>query len=166
MQSYDPNAGLDFSQPIPDENKKGPPTGLLSDPADLNPENKIDESQMAEFSTAIEEVMAGPGQMMQDEVMGPPMMMKSGNKPTQRSSDGGAKSSKNPFGLTDEQFQAALAGIAAVAAYSKPVQDKLSTMVPKFLGENGEMSVTGMVVTALVAAILFYFVKKFLDERS
>jgi uncharacterized protein HemY len=39
-------------------------------------------------------------------------------------------------------------------------------MVPKFLGENGEMSVTGMVVTALVAAILFYFVKKFLDERS
>jgi len=119
---------------------------------------------MAEFSTPIEEVMAGPGQMMQDEVMGPPMMAKSGNKRTERSS--GGKSSKNPFGLTDEQFQAVLAGASAVLAYSKPVQEKLSTMVPKFLGESGEMSVTGMVVTALVAAIIFYFVKKFLDERA
>lgn len=163
--SYDPNAGLDISQPIPDENKKGPPTGLLDDPAQLSPENKVDESQMAEFSTPIEEVMAGPGQMMQDEVMGPPMMPKSGNKRVSRS-EGGGKASKNPLGLTDEQFQAALAGVAAVIAYSKPVQERLSTTVPKFLGENGEMSVTGMIVTALVAAILFYFVKKFLDERA
>jgi hypothetical protein len=164
MMSYDPNAGLDITQPIPDENSKGPPTGLLDDPAQLSPENKIDESQMAEFSTPIEEVMAGPGQMMQDEVMGPPMMAKSGNKRTERSS--GSKTSKNPFGLTDEQFQAVLAGASAVLAYSKPVQEKLSTMVPKFLGESGEMSVTGMVVTALVAAIIFYFIKKFLDERA
>ena len=163
--SYDPNAGLDITQPIPDENKKGPPTGLLSDPAQLSPENKVEESQMAEFSTPIEEVMAGPGQLMQDEVMGPPSMPKSGNKRVTRS-EGGGKASKNPFGLTDEQFQAALAGVAAVVAYSKPVQEKLSTTVPKFLGENGEMSVTGMIVTALVAAILFYFVKKFLDERA
>ena len=165
MMSYDPNAGLDITQPIPDENKKGPPTGLLDDPAQLSPENKIDESQMADFSTPIEEVMAGPGQMMQDEVMGPPMAPKSGNKRTERSS-GSSKESKNPFGLTDEQFQAALAGLAAVIAYSKPVQEKLSTTVPKFLGDSGEVSVTGMVVTALVAAIIFYFVKKFLDERA
>ena len=121
---------------------------------------------MADFSTPIEEVMAGPGQMMQDEVMGPPMAPKSGNRRTERSSGSSSKESKNPFGLTDEQFQAALAGLAAVIAYSKPVQEKLSTTVPKFLGDSGEVSVTGMVVTALVAAIIFYFVKKFLDERA
>lgn len=166
METMDFNGTGNIIQYIPPKSDDGPdpkasvPTGLLE------LENKVDNKEMAEFSSPIEEVMAGPGQMMQDEVMGPPMMMKSGNKPTQRSSGGSSKSSKNPFGLSDEQFQAALAGVAAVAAYSKPVQEKLSTMVPKFLGENGEMSVTGMVVTALVAAILFYFVKKFLDERA
>jgi hypothetical protein len=69
---------------------------------------------MAEFSSSIEEVMPGPGQMMQDEVQGSPYeqappQKKSGSK----SSEG---SSKNPFGLTDEQYHAALAGVAAVIA--------------------------------------------------
>jgi len=52
-----------------------------------------------------------------------------------------------------------------VIAYSKPVQGKLSTMVPKFLGDNGEISMTGMAVTALIAAIVFYFARQFLSER-
>jgi hypothetical protein len=59
----------------------------------------------------------------------------------------------------------ALAGVAAVIAFSKPVQEKLSTMVPKFLSESGEMSATGMVVTALVAAIVFYFSRQFIDKQ-
>jgi hypothetical protein len=161
MQSYDPNAGIDMIKEIPDEKKSSVPTGLLRS----EPENKVDSSQMADFSSPIEEVMAGPGQMMQDEVMGPPQMM-SGNKRTPKAdTSGSGKKSKNPFGLTDEQFQAALAGVAAVIAFSKPVQEKLSTMVPKFLSESGDMSMTGMVVTALVAAIVFYFSRQFIDKQ-
>ena len=168
MQSYDPNVS-DLATPMPTpQNEDTPgkrtvPTGLIREAP--QPEKNLDESQMAEFSSSIEEVMPGPGQMMQDEVQGspyeqaPPQKQKSGSK-------GSAGSSKNPFGLTDEQWYAALAGVAAVIAYSKPVQGKLSTMVPKFLGENGEISMTGMAVTALIAAVIFYFARQFLSERS
>ena len=55
-------------------------------------------------------------------------------------------------------------GIAAVIAFSKPVQSKLSTMIPKFM-EDGGLSLTGMAATALVAAIVFYFARKFLTEN-
>jgi hypothetical protein len=107
--------------------------------------------------------MAGPGQMMQDEVMGPPQMQ-TGNKRTSKNQESGEskKGGKNPFGLTDEQFQAAMAGVVAVVAFSKPVQTRLTTMVPKFLTETGDMSVTGMAVTALVAALIYYFAKQYL----
>lgn len=74
--------------------------------------------------------------------------------------------SKNPLGLTDEQFQAAIAGLAAVAAFSKPVQDKLADMIPKFLSEAGELSTTGMAVTAILAAVIFYFALKLLKNQK
>ena len=174
MLTYDPNVS-ELSTPIPvasasvpvqnedGGNKRTVPTGLIRE--EQPPEKNLDESQMAEFSSSIEEVMPGPGQMMQDEVQGspyeqaPPQKQKVGSK-------GSSGSSKNPFGLTDEQYYAALAGVAAVIAYSKPVQGKLSTMVPKFLGENGEMSMTGMAVTALIAAIVFYFARQFLGDKA
>jgi hypothetical protein len=120
---------------------------------------------MAEFSSSIEEVMPGPGRMMQDEVQGSPYEQAPPQKQA-KSSKSSAGSSKNPFGLTDEQWYAALAGVAAVIAYSKPVQGKLSTMVPKFLGDNGEISMTGMAVTALIAAIVFYFARQFLGDKA
>jgi len=171
MLTYDPNVS-DLATPMPvasasvevptqkEENKRTVPTGLLRD---AEPEKNLDESQMAEFSSSIEEVMPGPGQMMQDEVQGSPYEQAPPQK--QGKSKASAGSSKNPFGLTDEQWYAALAGVAAVIAYSKPVQGKLSTMVPKFLGENGEISMTGMAVTALIAAIVFYFARQFLSDR-
>jgi hypothetical protein len=128
------------------------------------PEKNVDESQMADFSTPIEEVMQGPGGMIQDEVMGPPMPTQGNKKTARKSESKGA--SKNPFGMTDEQFTAAIAGLAAVIAFSKPVQGKLSSMVPKFLGDSGDLSLTGMVVSAIVAAIVFYFAKQFLADRT
>lgn len=67
--------------------------------------------------------------------------------------------SKNPFGLTDEQMDALLAGAVAVLSTSKVVQDKLSSMFPQLSGES-----TSMLVTALVAAIIFYFGKRFLAK--
>jgi|688.fasta_scaffold59937_1 hypothetical protein len=170
MQSYDPSVS-DLATPMPmsmsppttgqNEDKRAVPTGLIREAP--QPEKNLDESQMAEFSSSIEEVMPGPGQMMQDEVQGSPYEQAPPQK--QSKSKGSAGSSKNPFGLTDEQWYAALAGVAAVIAYSKPVQGKLSTMVPKFLGENGEISMTGMAVTALIAAVIFYFARQFLSDR-
>jgi len=70
-------------------------------------------------------------------------------------------SSKNPFGLTDEQLNAALAGIAAVAAFSKPVQNKLADLIPKFMSDAGDLSATGMLATAFIAAVIFFIVHKF-----
>lgn len=173
MLSYDPNVA-DIASPMPvaeasveqpkTENKRTVPTGLIRE-APREPEKNLDESQMAEFSSSIEEVMPGPGQMIQDEVQGSPYEQAPPQK-QQKAAKGSSGASKNPFGLTDEQWYAALAGVAAVIAYSKPVQGKLSTMVPKFLGDNGEISMTGMAVTALIAAIIFYFARQFLGDKA
>jgi hypothetical protein len=157
--TYDPNVESLNMIEVEDDKKEGVPTGLI------RAEKKVDESQMAEFATPIEEVMPGPGQMMQDEMMGSPY------RPSKKSSEHGGdddrkKKSKNPFGLQDEQYQALLAGVAAVVAFSKPVQNKLGNMVPKFLDGSGEVSLTGMIVTALVAALVFYFAKKYLVDGN
>ena len=72
-----------------------------------------------------------------------------------------ATSSKNPMNLTDEQMEALLAGAAALLAFSGFAQDKLSTLVPKFLDEAGRRSSVGSIVTALLVAIIFYFGRKF-----
>jgi len=72
-----------------------------------------------------------------------------------------SSSSKNPFGLTDDQLNAALAGIAAVAAFSKPVQNKLADRIPKFMSDAGDLSATGMLATAFIAAVIFFIVHKF-----
>jgi len=162
MNSYDPNGADAMSTPIESltQTPQGPPTGLLK----FEPEKNVDESQMADFSSPIEEVMQGPGGMIQDEVMGPPMPTQGNKKTARKSESKGA--SKNPFGMTDEQFTAAIAGLAAVIAFSKPVQGKLSSMVPKFTGDSGDLSLTGMAVSAIVAAIVFYFAKQFLGDKA
>jgi hypothetical protein len=143
-----------MAMPIPSSNESAVPQGLLK----TEPEKKMDESQMAEFSSAIEEVMPGPGQMLQNEIMGPPHLAK--RRSSSENGDTAVKSSKNPLGLTDDQFQAVIAGVAAVIAFSKPIQDKLRAFVPKFVGESGEVSMTGLIASALVAAIIFYFARR------
>jgi len=72
-----------------------------------------------------------------------------------------SSSSKNPFGLTDEQLNAAIAGIAAVGAFSKPVQNKLADLIPKFMSDAGDLSATGMLATAFIAAVVFFILHKF-----
>jgi hypothetical protein len=111
--------------------------------------------------------------MLQNEMMGSPYAQpqQAPSASRKRSGDDGSdaaggRASKNPFGLTDEQFQAVLAGVAAIVAFSKPVQSRMRTMVPKFVGESGDVSLTGLVVTALVAAIVFYFAKKFIADKA
>ena len=170
MQSYDPNSndGTPIQQIEPEEKKvTGPPQGLIRVPSP-EPEKNVDESQMAEFATSIDEIMPGPGQMIQDEMMGPPSMPMKGNVKTERRSNKSAgESTKNPFGLTDEQFYAAIAGLAAIVAFSKPVQGRLSTMVPKFFAEGtSDPSLTGLLASAVVAAIVFYFARQVLTETK
>lgn len=75
-------------------------------------------------------------------------------------------SSKMPMGLTKEQLHAIVAGVAAVIAFSKPVQDKLSTVVPNFFGDSGALSLSGMVVTAIIAALVFYVANRVLENQS
>jgi len=176
MLTYDPDASTLISEippppPVneelarqalartPEDGAKTVPTGLLK------LEKKVDESQMADFSTSIEE-------LMQNEVSGSPY----GGPPQQPQAPSASlmnapqskkkAASANPFGLTDEQFQAALAGVAAVVAFSKPVQSRLRNMVPKFVGESGDVSLTGLAVTAFVAALVFYIIKKYLIDRN
>lgn len=115
---------------------------------------------MADFSTPLEELMPGPNQMIQNEMMGPPQQA-----PMVERTSKSKKASANPFGLTDDQFQAAIAGVAAVIAFSKPVQSRLRTMVPKFVGESGDVSMTGLAVTALIAALLYYLAKKYVVDK-
>lgn len=67
---------------------------------------------------------------------------------------------KNPMNLTDEQMEALIVGVVAVIAFSKPVQDKLSQMVPQFVGENGSRSTAGVAISGIVAAVIFYFGRK------
>jgi len=146
----------------PEASQKSVPTGLLKN---YQPEKKIDESQMADFSTPIEELMqneAGGGSPYAPQQPQAP----SASRPTASSPDKKKKASSNPFGLTDEQFQAALAGLASVIAFSKPVQSRLRTMVHKFVGESGDVSLTGLAVTALVAALVFYIIKKYVIDKN
>ena len=175
MLTYDPDAST-LTNAIPNEQEvplneeiarealkrdpqtaKSVPTGLLKN---YPPEKNVDESQMADFSTPIEEVM-------QNEIMGSQMapsaaVQRRHEEPPERKK---AAASGNPFGLTDDQFQAAMAGVAAVIAFSGPVQSRLRTMVPKFVGESGDISITGLGVSALVAALVFFIIKKYVIER-
>ena len=113
-------------------------------------------------STPIADIMGGPEVMD----MGPPpmaaapamqMQMPMMQAPQQQQQPQAALPSKNPLNLTDEQMQALLVGICAVIAFSNPVQEKLAGILPQMLAENGSRNMTGMAVTGLVAAALFYF---------
>lgn len=145
MEPYDVNGSTDISSVIPQ--------GLIETAPDL-PEKNIDESQMAEFSTSLDEIVPpGPSMQMQNMVMGavPPP-----SAPVQQ--QGAARSSKLPFNMTPEQYMACLAGLAAVVANSKQVQERIGSFFPNV--EEGSMSF--MFIIALVAALVFYMAQKFL----
>jgi hypothetical protein len=141
MEPYDANGSTDISSVIPQ--------GLI----EKQPEKNVGESQMAEFSTSLDEVVPpGPSMQLQNMVMGqvPP--------PSSQQHVQSGTSSKIPFNLTPEQYMACLAGISAVVSGSKQVQERIGSFFPNV--EAGSM--TSMLVTALVAALVFYAAQKFL----
>tara|TARA_A100001234_G_scaffold213640_1_gene216442 strand:+ start:579 stop:1184 length:606 start_codon:yes stop_codon:yes gene_type:complete len=73
--------------------------------------------------------------------------------------------SKNPGGLTDDQMTALFVAVCTAAAISSPVQQKLSTSVPKFLNEMGQRSGVGLAATGAVAAALFYFGRSYVIKQ-
>jgi hypothetical protein len=132
-------------------------------------EKNIPKQQTTMDSTPIADIMQDApgmmdaqdprGQFMQMPMPQPPSMMMQAPQPKAQ-----AEKSKNPLNLTDEQFRSLIAGVCAVIAFSKPIQDKLSTTIPQFLAESGSRSTTGLIVTGLIAALIFYFAQRFLNK--
>src|SRR5210317_914150 len=127
-------------------------------------------------STPISELMGGASAV--PDIMAPPMMtaeprMQSvrataPQMPMQMPTEEKKKvepKSKNIMNLTDDQLFALIAGVCAAAAVSRPVQEKLASTVPKFLGENGSRSAIGLASTGLVAALIFYITKTYIVKN-
>ena len=124
------------------------------------------DTNKMDFSTPLDEVMdtqevqapnmiPQPGGMMpQQPTMQHPQSMMQQQKP--------AAPKQNPMNLTDEQMDALLVGAIAVMAFSKPIQEKVASLVPTSFSENGSRTMTGIVVTGLIAASGFYFGKRFI----
>jgi len=160
-----------------DQGSFGPPPELqpvyqsrsVDAPELFKPEIKPPQIEM-DFSTAISDVVPSAdfdmGASPSASMGGGPYKNPQNNKVVALSLDNATSgpaspSSKNPFGLTDEQLSAALAGIAAVVAFSKPVQNKLADLIPKFMSSTGELSATGMLATAFIAAVIFFVAHEF-----
>ena len=142
-----------FSQPI-----ATPPAPSQVYNASIPPPNAPEKNMgtLQMDSTPIADIMGSEV----DYQMAPPQMQQVYTTP-QVAQQKKTSSSGNPFNMTNEQLEALLAGVVALVAFSGPVQEKLTGMIPQMLSAAGERSNTGLIVTALVAAILFYFGRRF-----
>ena len=147
---------LQYIPEVPDEDKPAAP-----EPEEIKP-----PPVLMDFSTPISDIVPSAEFDSAPPTVGGPYKNPQNNKVVSLSLDnttaGPAPKSGNPFGLNDEQFNAAVAGVAAVAAFSKPIQSKLEEMIPQFTKPGGDLSMTGVAVTALIAALAFFILMKFL----
>lgn len=157
--------------PTVDDEQPVPPPAPGSSPLDFLQEKNSEAIEM-DFSTPIQDVMPSAA-FDSDDTPGLNGPYKSPTNDRVVGLSAGviqAEPKKGaagvPFGLTREQFQSLVAGLAAVVAFSKPVQTKLADVVPKFLGDHGDLSLTGMLVTALIAAAIFFFAGRVLENQS
>jgi len=75
-----------------------------------------------------------------------------------------SRQKQNPLNMSDDQFQALVAGICAIIAFCKPVQEKLVGVFPQFLAD-GNLTTVGLLVSGLIAAILYYLGQRFVINR-
>jgi len=167
VEPMQPSVQHQSSFGVPDELQPVYQTRAIEQRELFKPEIKPPQIEM-DFSTAISDVVPSA-----DFDMGPsmggggPYKNPQNNRVSGLSLDNASagpapsSSSKNPFGLTDDQLNAAIAGIAAVAAFSKPIQNKLADLIPKFMSDTGNLSATGMLATAFIAAVIFFIIHKF-----
>ena len=135
----------------------------------IPPEKNVSENKQTMDSTSISDIMGQPEGPLEPPMMAqdPRMtqmqmqtpMMQAQQQPTQRSEK--KSENKNPFNLTDEQFQALVVAVCTAIAISKPVQEKLANFVPSFLNDQGNRSVVGLASTGAVAAIVFYVARRY-----
>jgi len=124
-------------------------------------EKNISTKQMD--STPISDVMTSsplePDGMMYAQSMNQPMMQQQQpqQQPQQQHPQMG---SKNPFNMTDDQYQALVAGVCAIVAFCKPVQEKLLGTFPQ-LAVDGIATTYGLIVSGLLAAVLYYLAQRF-----
>jgi hypothetical protein len=171
IEDLDFNGSSDILQYIPtiqdEENEKEVP--MFQERSVETSEKIKPPSLLMEFSTPISDVVPSADFDAAPPTTGGPYRNPQNNKVVSLSLDntttGSAPKTKNPFGLNDEQFHAAVAGAAAIAAFSKPVQNKLSEMIPQFTKPGGDLSVTGIAVTAFIAAMAFYILMKVLKPK-
>ena len=140
--------------------KNMPPPMTVQSPQN-EPEKNIGREQMD--STPISDIMGSELDMPQDPRLMAQAPLIQLQKPSQKQQAAESKN-KNPLNLTDKQMEALVAGVCAVIAFSKPLQDKLSTTIPQFLDEAGSRSTIGLVSTGLIAALIYYFIQKFLRK--
>lgn len=132
------------------------------------PEKKEEPKVNMEFSTPIQDVMGAEF----DEVM-PEKNVRPGlesymkrpdpikdSEPIEKPTVPKETKSKNPFGLTDEQLQALIAGVSAVVAFSDPVQTKVVQFLPQAFAE-GKTTPMGYLVMILLAGVIYMLIKKF-----
>lgn len=139
------------------------PSVSFADPVTKPPEKNIVKQQMD--STPISDVMGPADAMMMDQapmMHQQPMMAQAPAAPA--SAQKAAAATKNPMGMTDEQYQALIAGVCAILAFSNPVQEKLLSAVPQFM-VDGSRSTSGLIATGLIAAIIFYFAQRMLMKN-
>ena len=165
-QQQQPPVQQQSSFGLPDELQPKYQTRTIDQPELFKAEIKPPQIEM-DFSTPIADVVPSADFDMGPSMGGGPYKNPQNNRVAALSLDNASagpvssSSSKNPFGLTDDQLNAALAGIAAVVAFSKPVQNKLADLIPKFMSDAGDLSATGMLATAFIAAVIFFIVHKF-----
>ena len=135
----------------------------------IPPEKNVSENKQTMDSTSISDIMG------QEQLLEPPMMsadprmeqmqmqapMMMAQQPVAQKTAEKPAESKNPFNLTDDQFQALIVAVCAAAAISKPVQEKLANFVPSFLNDQGHRSAIGLASTGMVAAVAFYLARKY-----
>jgi hypothetical protein len=148
----------DYMVPIENAVVPTPPPPPKVEEKNVDP---IHSTQMD--STPIADILGSPdGMMMMPPQMAQPVVAPMGMG--QRVALPPKK--KYPLNLTEEQVEALLVGLVAVVATSKPLQERLVGFVPNYLNENGEKSLSGLLATALVAAILFYLSRRFFLKKD
>jgi len=131
------------------------------------PEKNVNREHIKMDSTPLSDIMTAQEVMEQQQPMMPPpqstmmaqqpMMMMAPQQQVPAQAQAPQLPSKNPFNLTDEQMQALVVAVCAAIAFSEPVQARLGSTIPQFLAESGNRSMIGLLISGLVAAVLFYF---------
>lgn len=182
VQTMDFNATDSGMVPIlsrPPENQERPSLSPPTDARDTdynshqnNVEKNIHkEQEMNIDSTPISDLMSAPEVM--DQSQGVPMPPPSQTQVPQNTmpvatpqmvEESKKAESKNPMNLTDEQYNALVVGVVCVIAFSDPVQNKLANFIPQFVKDDGTRSTTGIAVTGIAAAIIYYFGNRMLKR--